>query len=309
MTAAEAAHTSRTRSRRPALIGAIGLLLALSRCCLAAEALELKPFTLWQLKNQTHSQMMSYVIRSETGKVIVIDGGMAGDAKYLSAFLAKLGDHVSAWFLTHPHDDHMDALTTILRSPGSLQIDALYASMPDREWMARYGSKSELQAYDRACGVFAETGRAVTELQLGQEIVLDGLLFEVLGIKNPEITANPINNQSILLKLSGAGRTVLFTGDLGVEGGRKAITGPYATKLHADYVQMAHHGQNGVNEAFYQHVGASRCLWPTPLWLWDNDKGGGKGSGPWRTLEVRAWMDKPPAKTHYVGCKAPELID
>ncbi|MHB8901832.1 MAG: hypothetical protein ACYC6Y_24010, partial [Thermoguttaceae bacterium] len=56
---------------------------------------------------------------------------------------------------------------------------------------------------------------------------------------------------------------------------------------------------NGVSEAFYRQVHPSYCLWPTPDWLWNNDKGGGKNSGPWRTLEVRAWMEKHAIKAHY----------
>lgn len=291
--------------------GVIAFMLAftLISSCLAQAADEPQPFALWQLKNQTSTQMMSYVIRTHTGKLIVIDGGTAGDAPYLSKFIAERGNHVSLWFLTHPHSDHTDALATLLQAPGELRIDSIYASMPEPAWIARYANDAERVVYERTCAVFEKTGRVPTELALGQEFNLDGLRIEVLGVKNPEITANPINNQSIILKLTGAGRSILFTADLGAEAGRKAIAGPYADRLRADYVQMAHHGQNGVDEAFYRHVGASYCLWPTPLWLWENDNGGGKGSGPWRTLEVRAWMDKLPIKRHFVSCLDPELIE
>jgi hypothetical protein len=101
--------------------------------------------------------------------------------------------------------------------------------------------------------------------------------------------------------MTGGGITVLFTGDLGVEGGVKALHSPFREKLRAKYVQMAHHGQNGVNEEFYRAVQPSACLWPTPDWLWDNDKGGGKGSGPWATLTVRSWMEKLGVKKHFVA--------
>ena len=117
--------------------------------------------------------------------------------------------------------------------------------------------------------------------------------------ENPEITANPINNSSIAFRLWDATKSVLFTGDLGPEGGEKLLNSDQARHLPADYVQMAHHGQKGVSEAFYAAVNPSFCLWPTPKWLWDNDNGGGPGSGPWKTLEVRAWMDKLAIKRHY----------
>lgn len=53
-------------------------------------------FTLWQLPEQTHSQMMSYVIRTPGDKIVVIDGGVKGDADYLRKFLLDLGGKVEA---------------------------------------------------------------------------------------------------------------------------------------------------------------------------------------------------------------------
>jgi hypothetical protein len=96
-------------------------------------------------------------------------------------------------------------------------------------------------------------------------------------------------------------KKVLFTGDLGVEGGRKLMKSPYAKNLSADYVQMSHHGQDGTDENFYKAVAAKYCLWPTPRWLWENNSGKGKDSGPWKTLEVREWMKKMNVARNYVS--------
>ena len=256
-------------------------------------------FSLWQLPNQTHTQMMSYVIRTSSGKVIVIDGGNAGDAPYLAEFLEGQGNTVEAWFISHAHSDHFDALREILKAPRALQIKEIYGSLPSQEWMDNVGSDGEKESLRRFNQALDDAGRTLTGLSLGQIIEIDGVRFEVLGVKNPEITQNPVNNSSFVLRVSDPNKSVLFPGDLGVEGGEKLLRGPMAGRIQADYVQMAHHGQNGVNEAFYQRVNPSYCLWPTPKWLWDNDNGGGKDSGPWRTLEVRAWMDKLPIKAHY----------
>ncbi|MBN2307662.1 MAG: MBL fold metallo-hydrolase [Candidatus Hydrogenedentes bacterium] len=260
-------------------------------------------FVLWQLPNQTSTQMMSYVIRTVRGKVIVIDGGNEGDAPYLREFVAGLGNTVAAWFVTHPHSDHVDALGVILRDPKGMEIGPIYGSMPDEAWMAAHASEAEQDTWQRFHKALAQAGREVTELELGQELAIDGLRIEILGVKNPEITANPVNNQSLVMRVSDKAKSVLFTADLGVEGGEKLLASAYAERLHADYCQMAHHGQNGVSEAFYQKVNPSYCLWPAPKWLYENDNGGGKGSGPWRTLEVRAWMDKLPIQAHFPMCE------
>ena len=257
-------------------------------------------FTLWQLPNQTPTQMMSYVIRTIHGKVIVIDGGNAGDAAYLREFIKGQGNVVEAWFITHPHSDHHDALAAILPDMGGMTIKTLYGSLPGDAWMKQYGSESEVKSFAAFNKAVADAGREVTELELGQKLEIDGVHIEALGIKNPEITANCINNSSVVMRVWDDTKSVLFTGDLGAEGGEKLLKGSFADRLPSEYCQMAHHGQNGVNEAFYRKANPTYCLWPTPQWLWDNDNGGGKGSGPWKTLDVRAWMEKLPVKAHYI---------
>jgi len=257
-------------------------------------------FTLWQLPNQTHVQMMSYVIQTPDGSLLVIDGGNAGDADYLREFILARGGQVNAWIITHVHSDHVDAIIEILKEPGTITVGAFYGSIPEREWVATHAGQSELDTWDALSGALAQSGHQVAELAIGQRLTLDTVNILVLGIKNPEITANPINNSSIAFRLWDTAKSVLFTGDLGVEGGDKLLNSDQARHLPADYIQMAHHGQRGVSEAFYTAVNPSFCLWPTPKWLWDNDNGGGPDSGPWKTLEVRAWMNKLTIKRHYV---------
>jgi beta-lactamase superfamily II metal-dependent hydrolase len=257
-------------------------------------------FVLWQLPNQTTTQMMSYVIQTIHGKVIVIDGGNAGDAPYLLDFLRARGNSVEAWIVSHAHSDHVGAFCAILRKPGELKIAAIYGSMPDRLWTQQYeteGSQKEFELFETT---LTDAGRTVAELVLGQVLEIDGIRIEVLGVKNPEITKNALNNSSLVIRMSDHAKSVLFPGDLGVEGGDKLLNSRYADHLRSDFVQMAHHGQNGVSQAFYRRVNPTGCLWPTPKWLWENDKGQGKGSGTWRTLEVRAWMDEFPIQAHYL---------
>ena len=71
-------------------------------------------------------------------------------------------------------------------------------------------------------------------------------------------------------------------------------------RLKADIVQMAHHGQNGVDKKVYMAVAPRICLWPTPQWLWDNDNGDGYDSGAWRTLETRQWIEELGVERNYV---------
>ncbi len=267
-------------------------------------------FTLWQLPGQTRSQMNSYVIRTPGNEIIVIDGGTKGDSDYLRKFIRDRGDHVHAWFISHPHYDHVDALTEILNSPGDMKIDKIYGSLPDDEWLKKHQNANADKTQSQLKAALNKSERERSDLSPGQKIKFKGVTFEVLSTLNPEITANAVNNQSAVWRVDVAGgKSILFLGDIAEEGGDKLLASSYRNRLKADYVQMSHHGQGGVSEEFYRAVNPSFCLWPTPDWLWENDRGKGRNSGPWKTLEVRAWMDKLDIEKHYVAKDGLHRID
>ncbi len=68
------------------------------------------------------------------------DGGDEGDASFLAEFLKRHGDTVDAWFVSHAHSDHFDALGE-LDHPDSLKINSLYGSLPTEAWMDEFGTK------------------------------------------------------------------------------------------------------------------------------------------------------------------------
>jgi beta-lactamase superfamily II metal-dependent hydrolase len=271
------------------------------RSAKSAASEETQPFTLWQLPGQTRSQMNSYVMATPGNELIVIDGGTEGDAAYLRTFIRDLGNRVHAWFISHPHLDHVDALTEILNNPGDMTIDTIYGSLPDDEWLEEHQDSRSFETQRALLAAVAASNHEVLSLSLGQKITFQGATLEILAVWNPELTVNATNNQSAVWRVDVGDESILFLGDLGVEGGEKLLAGPYGSRLKADYVQMAHHGQTGVNEDLYRTVDPTFCLWPTPDWLWENDSGNGRDSGPWKTLDVRAWMDKLNIEKHYIA--------
>ena len=131
------------------------------------------------------------------------------------------------------------------------------------------------------------------ELEIGQTFFVGSIKVEVLAVKNPEIKINPINNQSCAFRLTEDGFTLLILGDLGAEAGRKLMAS--GADLKADCVQLAHHGQGGVSEEFYDAVKPKYCLWATPAWLWYNYNYLGDGAmyeGPFKTRQTVAWLKK-----------------
>ena len=238
-----------------------------------------------QLTNSTLEQMMGYLIRTKNGKLIVIDGGSHGQSKLLSDAIFAWGGQVDYWFLTHEHSDHYASLMELVKNGAPIAIDGIYRSLcrGEAERTLPEAEKKEhltwLQ-FERECGI------PLYDFKLGQEFWIDGIKIEVLGIDNPEITVNQLNNQSVVLRISEGDFSMLFLGDLGVEGGEKLLK-TAGDKLKSTAVQMAHHGQKGVSLDLYDQIGAKYAFWPTPKWLWENNSkylgGGEPGKGSFET--------------------------
>lgn len=254
-------------------------------------------FTLWQLPPQTHSQILSYVIQTTHGRLIVIDGGVTGDASYLDAFLIARGGEVEAWFITHPHPDHIEALTEILNKYKAIKINRIYASLPTQAWVSDY-EPYHLPSLNNFNTAMHNANRTPIDLAAGAKFEIDHVHIQVLGIKNPEITANAINNSSVVLRVWDTSKSVLFLADLGAEGGRKLLNGNYGKLLKSDYVQMANHGQNGVDKDVYEAVHSKYCLWPTPEWMWNNNDGG--NAGQCTVSQVCTWMNELGVQRNYI---------
>ncbi len=252
-----------------------------------------------QLSPQTKSQMMGYIIKTKNDKMIVIDGGIGGDAANLMKYIEKHNNKVDYWFLTHNHNDHTNAFTEIINNE-DVEVDNVYASLNEKEWYETY---EPTRAEFSECLIDTLNSEKlkgkVKSPELNEKIEIDGINIEILGIRNPEITENPGNEQSMVIKFDTGETTLLILGDTGEKSSAKLLQNQ-KEKLKSDIVQMSHHGQAGATEELYKAISPTICLWPTPEWLWDNDNGGGKGSGPWKTLETRSWMENMGVKKNYV---------
>ena len=258
-----------------------------------------KYIELTQLKDNSVNQMMGYIIKTSTGKVIVIDGGNDADEPNLVEHIQKLGNKVDAWFITHPHGDHASAIIRVIEET-DISIEKIYYTMNELEWYKTYAEERAWEAERFYNALQNERIKNnIEEVKLNQIINIDFIKCEILGVKNPEITNNAFNNSSMVIKMNLEKSSILFLGDTGEESGDKLLN-TQKDKLKSDIVQVAHHGQRGAKESLYQEIKPTICLWPTPEWLWDNDNGGGKDSGPWKTLETREWMEKLMVKQNIV---------
>ena len=257
-------------------------------------------FTLWQIPSHSNTIGNSYIFQTAKGKVVVMDGGFGEEANTLRGFIGALGNEVEAWFISHPHNDHMGALTEILKNPQDLKIRHIYHSRISKTVQAAEPD------YSNSCQEFYDqidkTTIPVTDIRTpGGVYTFDGMNLKILSVAN-EITTNAYNNSSMIMRVWDKRKTIVFLGDAGVECGNLALAGSFRKDLDCEYLQMAHHGQRGCSKEFYQAIKFRACLWPTPTWVWNNDQGKGFDTGILETVKTRTWMKELGIKEHHVTC-------
>ena len=255
-------------------------------------------FTLKQLTSVTDTIGNSYILQTKGGKVIVIDGGFETEQDNLRANIAAVGNHVDLWFITHPHQDHMGAFSEIISDLRGMTIDkVIYSRVPDAFLDNEPVNAADARRYYKSIDSVTE-GTDILDLHTtGGRFDIDGIGIMVLGVSNPEITKNPYNNSSMIIRFWDDCKSLVILGDSGIECGDKCLA-KYADYLNCDYMQMAHHGQNGCSESFYKSVDFRVCLWPTPSWVWEP----APQHTHLKTRDTRRWMDEKGITEHHPSC-------
>lgn len=289
----ESALETESRMEGPAAVAALEALEAAN----AAEGIEepyLNGAVLKLLECADGSQNLSCVMQTREGGVIVVDGGRDTDADHLAEIITQYGGTVDAWLITHPHSDHVGALTKLLEmDPVPVEIQGIYYSFLDRDIYSQEESsrrESDLECLDAALAALETVPQDKKHsVKKGSEIAVKDARITVLNDAFV-CSQNTFNNSSVGYRVELGGKKILFLGDMGWQAGENLLDVCTPQELKADVVQMAHHGQQGVERDVYEAILPEVCLWPTPDWLWNNEQDGVVGIGPYKTLEVRNWM-------------------
>ena len=267
--------------------------------------------------NSTSYQMFGAVLFTEH-HTVVIDGGLEEDAPNLYRVLKEAGTKtISAWFFTHPHHDHLGAFMVYTREKWEFPLEKMYLNFPTRDILRLCPAHKAHGGIERKMWediwdlLEGEYETRYQKIEKGDMFPFDSVALRVLRVWDPsfDLKQNYVNNSSAVFRLDAPETRVLLLGDLGMQGGEKLLTEYPPETFFAHYTQMAHHGQKGVNRAFYEAIRPVRCLWPTPEKIWDNVGEGGPGTGKWDTLETRKWMDEMGVAEHIVSKDGNAVID
>ncbi len=271
----------------------------------------------------TVDNMMGYIVVSN-GKVCVIDGGLSyretdtTASQNVAVMLIKklrelTGEQVPTvdkWLFTHGHGDHIGVFHDIVDIyPDSVNIVDVYYNI-DKNWYDTYAHTSTLMNDYVDVLSWLETNLPQENRHVlntvGERIQLSSdAYFDVMYVPPYNYTEDYINNASVVYKLTMCGQTVLFLGDAAEQNGQQLLASHNAGNidLKSDIVQMAHHGQKGIEQNVYAAISPRVCLWPTADWVWDNS------TGNLLTLDVRTWMDDLGVTMHYKSYDGDDRID
>lgn len=183
------------------------------------------------------------VVRFPTGETVVIDGGPGDQAHKLMAKLDEYGvTSIDLMIATHPHSDHIDGLTSILRSMRVAEVwhNGLEHATPSA------------QEFQKA---MKESSAKIVVARKGRSTAFDGGRIDVLAPIDPLLrgTTSDANNNSIVARVTLGGVRLLFTGDMQEEQRRQAYLA--RADLRADVLKVAHHGSaDGTDSAFLRRV-------------------------------------------------------
>lgn len=255
--------------------------------------------TLYQLADSKGGQMNSYVIQTQNNKVIILDGGYDRNKQDLINLAKEITGQavpeIEAWLFSHTHSDHLNAFSSMFNesaTKNALNVKKLYYNITSRDYVAEK-EKDSLATYDsfvKALGTFPASKKVI--VQQGDVITIDGIKIEVL--LTPDESKNsvsPINDASVIYRVTIGGQRILFLGDAYETAGSRLYKA-YKKDMQADVVQMAHHGSQGIQRAIYKQIAPKACLWPSPQFMWadENQKGGSSTQFNLETVDLHRYM-------------------
>ena len=177
------------------------------------------------------------LISGGEGRYALVDGGR--DQSLLLERLREFGiRHLELVVMTHGDADHAGGLEAL---PGRIGIGRIWER----------GSPHVAEASDRFLGRASQFGIPIEQPQAGANILFGDVELRVVA---PERRFASANDQSIVLMVIGADRTMLLTGDIEVVGQAGL------PELRVDVLKVPHHGAGNTDPDWLASTGAQEAV-------------------------------------------------
>lgn len=189
------------------------------------------------------------------GKSILIDAGESEYAGTVSSFISSKGiDHLDYIIATHPHSDHIGAMSEIISSFGADKI--IVPRLPDE-------MIPTTKTYEKFLLSVKNSGSKLTAAVAGTEYEISEIngMPVIMTVLAPVDSADysDLNNYSVCIRLDYGITSWLFTGDLSKEGERDLLSS--GADIDVTAYKVAHHGSSSSSsEDFIKAVSPALCV-------------------------------------------------
>jgi len=247
--------------------------------------------------------IMSFIFKTKSGKIVVVDGGKANETENLLALLQKLAPEgetptVSAWFLTHLHEDHYGSFLNIVRNydvyGDRVKIENFYCNLLEEDFYTKLSKEANVTRKALRYDLLAadvKTGCVIHTVNTGDVIEIDGLSFKAIHTPDMKDAANMnMNDSCIVYKLTVDGKqTIMFLSDSEWVCNNDLLNN-HKDELKSDIVQVGHHGCGNVSKDCYAAIGADIYLWQLGNKYWYGEKGEGIGTFNTGVIRTRNYI-------------------
>ena len=171
----------------------------------------------------------SVLIQTPEGNTMLIDGGPRENGASLVSYLKKQGvTKINVMVATHPHEDHIGGLISVINS---FQVDNIIDS----------GVSHTTKTYKNYLTTIQSKNINFVNWSLGQQFDFGkNIDFTIVGPTTK--SSSELNDSSIVIYFKYNKNTFLFTGDAeSIEEGKIVSSG---ANINADVLKVGHHGSD-----------------------------------------------------------------
>ncbi|WP_085929352.1 MBL fold metallo-hydrolase [Desulfosporosinus orientis] len=184
-------------------------------------------------------QADSILIKASDGTAVLIDGGNNPDGPNVVNYLkSQQVKELAAVIATHPHEDHIGGLDTVINS---FPVKAVY--MPD--------ASTTTKTFEDFISAVAASGAKRIQAKVGVKLDVPGLTGQFIAPNGSGY--EDLNNYSAVLRLTYGKVSFLFTGDAEEVSETEMLGSGQIVK--ADVLKVGHHGSSSsTSSAFLKAV-------------------------------------------------------
>lgn len=170
----------------------------------------------------------SIIVQTPGGQTLLIDGGPRDSGAAVTKYLQDLGvTELMAVVATHPHEDHIGGLISVLES---IPVKSVY--MPN--------VSHTTAAYEDFIKAVENSGAPVIEARVGRTIPIDELDMNMIFLAPNSKQYENLNDYSAVLKISFKSTSFLLTGDAQSLSEKEMVN--YKRNVKSTVLKVGHHG-------------------------------------------------------------------